>query len=48
MNKLRIMKLLDEHLGVEEHEQNKVMVELLEALLDDDFDPNLGKTDINN
>ena len=45
MNKLRIQKLLDEYYEVEKHERNEAMIELLEALLDEDYDPDLGKTD---
>jgi len=44
MNKERIQKLLNEHYEVTEHERNEVMIELLEALLDEDYDPDLGKT----
>lgn len=47
MNKLRIQKLLDEHLKVTDHERDYTMIELLEALLDEDYDPNLGKTESN-
>lgn len=44
MNKTRIQILLDEHYKVDRPERNLVMIELLEALLDTDYDPDLGKT----
>lgn len=44
MNSLRIKKLLDRYYDVPVHKQNLEMIELLEALLDEDYDPNLGKT----
>lgn len=45
MNTKRIQQLLDEHLNVPIHEQNATLIDLLEALLDDDYDPDLGKTE---
>ena len=44
MNKQRIQRLLDEYYEVVEHERDLAMIELLEALLDEDYDPDLGKT----
>jgi hypothetical protein len=45
MNRLRISKLLDEYYDHPEHERDWAMIDLLEALLEPGYDPNLGKTD---
>lgn len=48
MNKAKIQRMLDEYLEVVEHERDDAMIELLEALLDEDYDSDLGKTESSN
>lgn len=45
MNRLKLKKLLDECYEVVEHERNEFHIELLEALLEPEYDPDLGKTE---
>jgi hypothetical protein len=45
MNRQRIQKLLDEYYLDSFGERNLAMIELLEALLDSDYDPDLGKSE---
>jgi hypothetical protein len=45
MNKKRLMKILDEYYEVSRHEQNRAMIEILEAILEDEYDQDLGKTE---
>ena len=44
MNKARLQKLLDELYEVHELDRDYFKVELLEALLEKEYDPDLGKT----
>jgi hypothetical protein len=44
MNKAKIQQLLDELYKITEHERDNFQIELLEALLEDEYDPDLGKT----
>lgn len=44
MNKSKLQEILDEYYEIPEHKRNENMIELLEALLEEDYDPNIGKT----
>jgi len=44
MNKAKIQQLLDELYEAVEHERDNFKISLLEALLEDEYDPDLGKT----